>query len=416
MPVIISLSPWSSFWTMGREGGTSSDFLAVEALKKINPQVLHFVEDGSPCDDGNITIPVHLENRHNLLSRILKRLGLIGHRYVFEVTEKKWQKYNDDFLTQVIAELEKRNVGSVDLVYCHTALLVECGRKLGMIFKCPAVSHFYGTFLAPCIGNQDAYLMYPTEYLGWITPVDLRICLDDGTRGLEVAKDLSLPLDKFLFQLHGLDTNELNSEIQIDVSEFLKPDTLHVMTASRLAVWKHLDRLLKAIPDVIKNVKNVQFLILGDGPERQKLENLSRDLKITEYVRFVSSVSRKTVFALMQKCDVFVSTNDVSNLSQGLKEAMYFGMCVVTLDTGDTHQLIKDGVTGRLLCPDDTSVLSKALTEVLTQPDTRIRLRQSAKDFIEKHEPTLDTVMTDRVSVLKSLIDSYKAEKIRILI
>jgi glycosyltransferase involved in cell wall biosynthesis len=393
---------------MGNNGGTPLEKVGVDCLKRINPDVLHFVEDGVPCDEGNIPITAHLKRLSPWTYRICTRLGCIGQRFLFKLHARKWKKYNDAFFTLVSAELEKRKIDSISLVYCNSALLVECGKKLSLTFRCPIVPYFYGTFLGPCIGNRDAYLAHATEYLGWTTPVDLRICLDDGTKGFDVARDLGLPLEKFLFQPHGLAVDKLDKEIDSLLTKDLFSENMYyVMTASRLSSWKRIDRLLRAVPHVVQGIRNVRFLILGDGQERQKLENLSEELNISEWIRFVGPVPQETVFGFMRKCDVFVSTNDFSNLSEGMKQAMYLGMCVVATDTGDTHTLIKDNITGKLVPSDDELALANTLKQVLSESETRHQLGISAKALIDANEPTEEAVICERIEVLSALIKNY---------
>jgi glycosyltransferase involved in cell wall biosynthesis len=404
MGVIIRLSPWSSLWSMGNGGGTSAEFVGVQCLHAINPQILHFVEDGSPVDVGNIAIPVHLK-RGFLQRNILSRLGIISRRRLFEIRAQKWRQYNQRFLVGILAELKKRNIDSVSLVYCSSYLLTECGRSLGFLFKCPVVAHFYGTFLAPCIGDENAFWQHVEEYLGWTTSVHLRICDNDGSKGLEVAKALKLPLDTFLFQHHGLDIESFDKPSDFDISPYFKDGMLHVMTASRLISWKRLDRLIRIIPKIIQEVTNVHFLILGEGPERKALENLAKEVGVSQWITFVGGVSREVVYKFMRSCEVFVSTNDVAT-STGVEEAMYFGMCVLATDTGDTWELIKDHVTGRLMPHDDMAIFSKGLIEVLSHPEIRVSLGKAAKLFIESHEPTQAAIMSERINRLRSLINN----------
>lgn len=416
MSTIISLSPWSSvWWGMGKGSGTSSVLIAEKVLEKLDTPVLRFVEDDSPCDEGNIAIPVHFENllpnkMNYYVRRICDRLGCFGQDFIFEIEKKMWCKYNRKFFKYVMNFLKKRNINSVSLVYCHSSFLVMCAKLLGETFKCPVVSHFYGTFLSPCIGKGvHAYQKYAKEYLGWMTHVDLRICLNDGTQGLEVAKDLRLPLEKFLFQPHGLDIYKLNSFIDTSlVKELISDDVAYVMTASRLVHWKRVDRLLLAIPHIVEQIKKVRFLILGDGPELKKLEHLVRELNITEYVKFLGSLPQESVLAFMRKCDLFVSTNDHSNLSEGLKQAMYLEMCILAADTGDTRTLIKDGITGKLVPPDNEIALAKAIIQILSNPEMKYNLGHSAKTFINSTELTQETIMAERISVLKTLMNNYK--------
>lgn len=408
MSTIISLSPWASFWSMGKNIGTSVGFAAVEALRKINSEVMHFVKAGSPCDEGSIPIPVHRGSVPRWTYPILMRLGSLGQYCFAKLRARRWIQHNGKFYNAVMAELQKQKIDRVQLVYCHSAEFVECGRRLGIAFKCPVVSHFYGTFLGHCKSRRDAFLQSPGEYLGWTTPVDLRVCLDDGTMGLEVRDLLGLSLENFLFQPHGLDVKKLNSSFDPALTRDLLSENSHfIMTASRLANWKRVDRLLRAMPTVTEKIKNVRLLLFGDGPERKRLEDLSKELGISKWVRFMGAVTQETVFAFMKKCEIFVSTNDFSNLSEGLKQAMYMGMCVVATDSGDTKQLIKQNVTGKLVLCDDTASLAETLIDLIEYPALRWRLGHSAKAFIEKHEPTSEAVMAERIAAITSLIDRY---------
>ena len=415
MSVIVSLSPWSSFWTMGPGGGTSSDYVAVECLKRLGRDVLHFVEQGQPCDTGNIPIDARLGDARPWQRKLgrcgaIRHLGFAGRWYAFAIRAQAWRRHNEVFYRRVSEELRQRVVTKVDLVYCHSGALVQCGRQLARKYGCPVVAHFYGTFLQECIGARQAYWRHPEEYLGWTTLVDLRICNDDGTGGLEVARDLGLPLERFLFQPHGLDLAALNRQNEIDVSQHLLPGALHVMTASRLASWKRIDRLLQAVPEVVARFSGVRFLVIGDGPERQRLVDLAGELGVQEHVAFVGGVSRDTVFTFMRQCGIFVSCSDYTNVGRPLKEAMFLGMACVAVDSGDTKTLVADGVTGRLVAPDDTLGLSNALSGLLSDEAGCHRLGQAAKAFIEVHEPTEDAVVAERLTALQNLIGAYSRD------
>ena len=187
---------------------------------------------------------------------------------------------------------------------------------------------------------------------------------------------------------------------QSDRSSIIQDGTLNVITASRLVPWKRVDRLIRAVPAVMREVPNSRFVIVGDGAERSELEALAQSMGVANCITFTGSLPRRDVFALMRKSHVFVSTNDLSNVSRGLKEAMYLGLCIVTLDAGDTCSLVCDGVTGKLVTKDDTEALSSALIEVLSQPDERARLGHAASRFIREHEPSQEAVMRERIARL----------------
>ena len=93
-----------------------------------------------------------------------------------------------------------------------------------------------------------------------------------------------------------------------------------------------------------------------------------------------------------------------------MKEAMFLGMACVAVDSGDTKTLVADGVTGRLVAPDDTLGLSNALSGLLSDEAGCHRLGQAAKAFIEVHEPTEDAVVAERLTALQNLIGAYSRD------
>jgi glycosyltransferase involved in cell wall biosynthesis len=84
--------------------------------------------------------------------------------------------------------------------------------------------------------------------------------------------------------------------------------------------------------------------------------------------------------------DIFLSLYDMSNVGNPLWESINMGLCIVTLDTGDTGEVIRDRVNGRLIAPDaDDGVIarrvSEALAELVENPAERKRLAQGAREF-----------------------------------
>jgi len=388
---------------MGEGAGTSSDFVALQCLRGVCDTVLHFAESDAATLDHAQPIPIHLASPPRGWRRLVGCLGPLGHPWIFARRAALWKAYNARFAEAILQRLSATQRADVRLIYCHSSSLTECGRLLGEALQCPVVAHFYGTFLGTCIGHPARYRRKPEDYLGWITPVDLRICNDDGTRGLDVARDLGLPLERFLFQPHGLDYRELDAGSDYATDALLRDDTCYVVTASRLIPWKRLERLIEALPSA-SSAPRFHVLILGDGPERARLHALAARLGVTSTVTFLGALPRKDVYAIMRRCHLFVSTNDESNISRGLKEAMYFGLCIVTLDTGDTRQLIRQNETGLLASPEDPAAFAAALTHALSEPVTRARLGAAAKALILAREPDQDAILRQRAAVLSDLL------------
>ncbi len=134
-----------------------------------------------------------------------------------------------------------------------------------------------------------------------------------------------------------------------------------LVTATRLARWKRVDRAVDAVALLRNEGIAARLLIVGDGEERTNLEEQVRDLGLQDLVTFVGPVPQPEVQRYLWAADVFLSTNELSNVGNPLLEAMIAGRCVLTLDEGDTRDLIRDGETGVLLHSGEPQVIADAL-------------------------------------------------------
>ena len=119
-----------------------------------------------------------------------------------------------------------------------------------------------------------------------------------------------------------------------------------ILSLSRVAYEKRIDRLITAMPDIIKEVPNVALLIVGDGPAREDLEQQVADLGITDHVRFTGEINHDEVGDYYHAADLFVSTSDSE--SQGLTyiEALAANVKVVALAGEYTQSLLDDPAIG----------------------------------------------------------------------
>ena len=112
-----------------------------------------------------------------------------------------------------------------------------------------------------------------------------------------------------------------------------------------------------------------RLLIVGDGEERDNLEDRAARLGLRESVSFSGAVPQTEVQRYLWAADVFICVNELSNVGNPLLEAMLAGRCILTLDEGDTRDVIKDGETGVLLSSGEPSLIAEALQSL-----ARIRL------------------------------------------
>jgi glycosyltransferase involved in cell wall biosynthesis len=185
-----------------------------------------------------------------------------------------------------------------------------------------------------------------------------------------------------------------------------------MLTASRLAAWKRVDRAIRAMQRIAAWVPGALLLVAGDGEERARLQALASELRVEGNVRFAGAVPQPDVLRYMHAADVFLAVADLSNVGNPLLEAMACGMCIVAVDAGDTRDLIIDGRTGRLVDNTQRSGFVKPLEERLADllvqlagdPAQRARLAADAAAFARQHFWTWDQRMAAEVSAVEALV------------
>jgi glycosyltransferase involved in cell wall biosynthesis len=278
-----------------------------------------------------------------------------------------------------------------DLLYGYEVHGVLAQRLVRRRRPLPLVARFQGTVMRPYLGSRVALLRKYEEVLALRTPADLYIMTDDGTQGDEVLERLNpRSHGKLRFWRNGLDLGAVRAPsageaVAARAELGLRDDELTLVTASRLARWKRVDRALDAVALLRGQGVPARLLVVGDGEERGNLEAQARSLGLGESVRFVGAVPQAEVKCFLWAADVFLSLSELSNAGNPLLEAMLSARCILTLDEGDTRDLIRDGETGVLLPDGNPETIARALAELAASPARREQLaagaQQAARGF-----------------------------------
>ena len=301
----------------------------------------------------------------------------------------------------------------VDLLYgyeVHGLLAANSPRLRGS--ELPTIARYQGTVLHPHLSSKLALLRKFEEVRAMRTPADLYIMTNDGTRGDEVLAQLNpSSAGKVRFWRNGLDLDRLRP-VEPETRRKLRadlgvPDNAFVLlTASRLARWKRVDRVVAAMPEVVSAVPRAQLIVVGDGDERANLERQARDLGVQNAVRITGSVPHGDVLSYMQAADLFLAPADLSNVGNPLMEAMCCGMPIVTVDAGETSDLIRDGETGRLLPTGSPQAIAQAVIELAGDTAQRCRLAEQARQEAMKRFWTWEERMTAELEAVEALVAS----------
>ncbi|MBI3920265.1 MAG: glycosyltransferase family 4 protein [Armatimonadetes bacterium] len=208
----------------------------------------------------------------------------------------------------------------------------------------------------------------------WVTRrADRVITNSDYLRGIVLG--WGVPPDRLDVVQGALD--ELAQASRVDLPPFAGHT---VVTVGRLIPLKRVDSLMR----VVAGIAELRLLVVGDGPQRDELEDLATSLEIGDRVLFVGRVPQPMVSAYLCASDLFVLNSTGEGLPNAVIEAMQAGIPVIATQTPGTAELIQHGITGLLVPPGNEEALRASLEVLLGDPDKRSRLAEAARQRLEQ--------------------------------
>ena len=144
---------------------------------------------------------------------------------------------------------------------------------------------------------------------------------------------------------------------------------------------KGQEDLIVAFREVVTAIPSAQLVLVGDGVRRPGLERLARDLRITANVRFLGH--RLDVPALLARAMLTVSSSYSEGISNAVLEGMAARLPVVATAVGGNPELVRDGLTGRLVPPGAPAQLAGRMLDVLGDPQGARRMGEAGRHVVE---------------------------------
>jgi glycosyltransferase involved in cell wall biosynthesis len=164
----------------------------------------------------------------------------------------------------------------------------------------------------------------------------------------------------------------------------IRDGTTVLLSVGRLSREKgHADLLLAFRRLCDGSQSALRLLVVGDGPEREKLDKLTRDLLLSEKVSLVGQQADVRPFYAV--ADVFVLPSHSEGTPNVLLEAMAVGVPAVATSVGGVPELTCGGEAALLTEKEDVEGLANALTRLMKEPDLRARLISAGREVVEKN-------------------------------
>jgi glycosyltransferase involved in cell wall biosynthesis len=305
----------------------------------------------------------------------LKTLGPLGEVLAQEVPTFAGLlsgKYDLRVLPRLVRLLRQRNVDAVVTVGAGDKMF--WGRLAAWLAGVPVIcSALHSTGWPDGVGRLNRLL----------TPLTDAFIGVAAAHGKHLIEGEGFPAHKVHVIANGVDARRFAprpASEELRAALGLVPGAPVIAVVAALRPEKNHELLLRSLRLVVNEVPTAQLLVVGDGPERPRLEALAGELDLAGAVRFAGT--RGDVAELLALADVFALTSHNEANPVSILEAMACGKPVVATRVGSIAETVLDGETGILAPPDSARRVSRHLIHLLRKPELARQMGRRGREAV----------------------------------
>jgi glycosyltransferase involved in cell wall biosynthesis len=183
-----------------------------------------------------------------------------------------------------------------------------------------------------------------------------------------------------VFAAFGIDAYPIFNIINLDTFEFRPRTPLRPVFLSNRNLEAHygVDCVLRAFAYIQKEVPDAVLTVVGDGSQRQAVENLAAELHLKN-TTFTGRVEHEEITRYYSASDIYLNASKIDNQPLSILEAFACGLPVVTTDAGGIPDIVTDGVTGFMVPIGDPQALADRSLTLLTDQTAAIKMTERAR-------------------------------------
>lgn len=270
-----------------------------------------------------------------------------------------------------------------DVIHSHgnlaSLLLSYFKRKLPLVYTVhdtPPYSCRYNSLKENIIHNASFQFI---DLKAWRRSNHL-ICVSKNL-GKEILK-MGIPRERISAIYNGVDDEFLKEKDCRKSQDFLRVKygitSRYCLYVGRLTQRKGLGYLLRAI----EKISCVHCVIVGDGPQRESLRSLAKNLHIQDRAIFAGFVPEDDLKDFYAAADFLILPSLAEGLPLVILEALALGVPVIATDVAGIPEIILDGYNGLIVPPGDVDALSIAMKRLASDPELRNKMSAHARQTI----------------------------------
>jgi len=198
----------------------------------------------------------------------------------------------------------------------------------------------------------------------------------------KLIEQIRIPKEKIMVIYNGIDLNLFK---KTHVNEKYKEPT--VLTICRLVSYKRVEDLIKAINILKADIPDIRLKIIGDGPQKEYLINLAKNLQVIDRVEFLGKIKEtQDMIKIMKKSHVFALPSIAEGFGMVVIEALAAGVPYVSSDIPPIREITKGGIGGILCETKNYKDLTSKIKVLLVDESKRRNVMKNVSSHIEKFE------------------------------
>ncbi|AFZ04322.1 glycosyltransferase [Calothrix sp. PCC 6303] len=222
--------------------------------------------------------------------------------------------------------------------------------------------------------------------------------------------------NKIIIHGSGIDTHRFRFK-----QRYCHPNSrIKIVTVGRLIEKKGIEYAIKAIYQVIQKYSNLEYLIIGDGEEREYLEKLINQLKLNNQIRLLGWRTQQEIIKILDESHICIAPSITAKDGNQdapvntLKEAMLTGLPVIGTNHGGIPELIEDGVSGFIVPERNESAIASSLEYLILHPEICFTMGKAGCEFVRSHYD-IEKLNDELVEIYQQQIKPTSTKKSEIL-
>lgn len=223
-----------------------------------------------------------------------------------------------------------------------------------------------------------------------------------------------------VFSGFGMDTTIVPNIIDLERfkcsgDKVLNREAPHIVVCRNLEPIYDVATAVRAFSLILSQIPGSRLSVAGEGPDRQMLEALTRELSINDSVKFTGRLDLDGMQHLYASADLMLNASRVDNMPNALLEAMSAGVPIVTTDAGGIPYMVEQGKTAYLISVGDWKSMGEAAATILSDSEQHANLARACTDGVsiyqwESVKPMWMQVYAETCNLTVHSQDKYIAE------